>query len=77
MRLKLFTVHPASVGETYLGHCRNALGFGVSMVVAGFACIVHAFFPFAYVHTGSNAIRQLNDRMVVNRRARADPEQLD
>jgi hypothetical protein len=75
MPLKLFTEHPASVGETYLGHCRNALGFGVSMVVAGIACIVHAFFPFAFVQTGSNAIRRLHDRMVVNRRMRPESGQ--
>lgn len=75
MLLKLFTEHPASVGETYLGHCRRALGFGVSIVVAGVACIVHAFFPFAFVQTGSNAIRRLHDRMVMNPRAGPDAEQ--
>ncbi len=75
MPLKLFTEHPASVGETYLGHCRNALGFGVSMVTAGIACIVHAFLPFAFIQTGSNAIRRLHDRMLVNRRTRPHSEQ--
>jgi hypothetical protein len=75
MPLKLFTEHPASVGETYLGHCRSALGFGGSMVIAGVACILHAFFPFVFIQTGSNAIRRLHDRMVVNRRARPHSEQ--
>jgi hypothetical protein len=75
MPLKLFTEHPASVNETYLGHCRNALGFGISMVVAGIACILHAFFPFAFIQTASNAIRRLNDRMVANRRTRPDSDQ--
>jgi hypothetical protein len=77
MPLKLFTEHPASVGETYLGHCRSALGFGATMVIAGVACILHAFFPFAFIQTGSNAIRRLHDRMVVNRRARPHSEQRD
>jgi hypothetical protein len=75
MPLKLFTEHPASVGETYFSHCRSALGFGASMVIAGVACILHAFFPFAFIQTGSNAIRRLHDRMVVNRQTRPHSEQ--
>jgi hypothetical protein len=39
------------------------------MVFAGMACIVHGVLPFLFVRTGSRAIADLNDRMVVNRRA--------
>jgi Family of unknown function (DUF6356) len=66
---RLFTEHPASVGETYVEHMGAAVGFGVRMMLAGMACIVHAVFPFLFVKTGSRAISQLNDRMVANRRA--------
>ena len=38
------------------------------MVFAGIACVVHGVLPFLFVRTGSRAIAELNDRMVVNRR---------
>jgi len=65
---KLFTDHPASVGETYLGHLRSALGFALRMWVGGAACFVHALFPFICTRTGSDCIAELNERMVRNRR---------
>jgi hypothetical protein len=66
--LELFTEHPASVGETYGEHMSRAAGFGVRMMLGGLACMVHAVLPFLFVRTGSRAIAELNDRMVVNRR---------
>jgi Family of unknown function (DUF6356) len=66
---RLFTEHPASVGETYVEHMGTAVGFGARMMLAGMACIVHAVFPFLFVKTGSRAISQLNERMVANRSA--------
>jgi hypothetical protein len=67
---RIFTEHPASVGETYGEHLAKAAGFGTRMMLAGMACMVHAVLPFLFVRTGSQAISQLNDRMVVSRRAR-------
>jgi hypothetical protein len=66
--LRAFTEHPASVGESYLEHLVRASGFGVRMMFAGFACLVHGLLPFLFEKTGSRAISELNDRMVVNRR---------
>jgi hypothetical protein len=63
----LFTEHPATVGETYSQHCGHALGFGWRMVLAGFACMVHALVPALFVRTGSETVTTLYDRMVVNR----------
>lgn len=45
---KFFTQHPFSVGETYLQHFKYALLFGVSMLMGGLACIIHAIFPFLF-----------------------------
>lgn len=64
----LLTDHPASVGESYLEHMAHAGGFGLSLILAGMACLVHAIIPAWFISTGSNAIRRLHDRMVVNRR---------
>jgi hypothetical protein len=66
--IRAFTVHPASVGESYGQHLGRAVCFGTRMVLAGIACLVHGMLPFLFVSTGSQAISELNDRMVVNRR---------
>ncbi len=64
----LFTDHPNSVGESYAEHLATALGFGLRMVLAGLACMVHALLPFVFVKTGSVQITTLHARMVANRR---------
>jgi len=66
--IRAFTDHPASVGESYTEHLFRAVYFGTRMVCAGIACLVHGVLPFLFVRTGSRAIAELNDRMVVNRR---------
>jgi hypothetical protein len=62
-----FTEHPATVGETYGQHFQSALGFSVSMIGAGLACMVHAVFPFLFERTGSAAICSLYERMIAHR----------
>ena len=71
--IRAFTDHPASVGESYFEHMARAACFGVRMIGAGIACLVHALLPFLFVRTGSAAIAELNDRMVVNRRVAPPP----
>ena len=68
--IRAFTEHPASVGESYTEHLFRAVCFGSRMVFAGVACLIHGVLPFLFVRTGSRAIAELNDRMVVNRRVR-------
>lgn len=62
-----FTRHLRSVDESYVQHGRHALGFAVHMFVGSLACLVHALCPFLLERTGSDIIRRLHDRMVVNR----------
>jgi hypothetical protein len=68
--IRAFTEHPASVGESYTEHLFRAACFGTRMIFGGIACLVHGVLPFLFVRTGSRAIAELNDRMVVNRRVR-------
>lgn len=68
MLRELFVDHPESVGESYGEHFGVAMGFGVTMVTAGIACIVHALIPGLFVKTGSAAVTELYDRMVQHRR---------
>ena len=70
---RLFSDHPASVGETYFQHGLHALSFGWTMLRGSIACFLHAMFPWARTRTGSHTVIRLYDRMVINRRKmRAD-----
>ncbi len=64
---RLFTEHPASVGETYGAHLMMAGGFSLRMVLGAAACLVHALLPFLFVKTGSAIITDLHGRMVTHR----------
>jgi hypothetical protein len=63
---KLFTSHPETVGETYLGHLAFAAWFSSRLFLAGGAALVHAFLPFLFETTASRIIRELYER--TNRR---------
>ena len=67
-----FTEHPETVGESYGEHFLAAMGFGLSLLKAGFCCIVHAILPFMFEKTGSACISELHERMVTNRARRAE-----
>jgi hypothetical protein len=74
---RLFTEHPASVGETYWAHLLRASWFGGKLLLAASACFVHAIFPFLFVKTGSQAINQLYSEMVTNRSRVAASKEVD
>jgi len=67
---RLFSEHPSSVGESYCGHLLQAGSFGLRMVFAGLACVLHGLLPFLFVSTGSAAIKALNEELS-SRRAKA------
>ncbi len=71
---KLFSEHPASVGETYLEHLAHASRFAARMMVGGAACLVHAVLPFLFVKSASHTIEELNERMVLHRSKRSPSE---
>lgn len=64
---RTFTKHPHSVGESYGEHFVMAGTFGLRMMFAAFACLVHAVFPFFFEHTGSRCIAELHGRMTARR----------
>ena len=65
---RLFLDHPRSMGESYFEHQRVAFAFAMELLRAALACAVHALIPGLCVSTGSRAVADLNDRLVVNRR---------
>ena len=65
--MRWMTTHIDKVGESYFQHMRHAISFSLTLFTAFLCCLVHAFLPFLFEKTGSNAINDLHDRMVVNR----------
>ena len=59
----LFTDHPTAVGETYLEHFGVASRYAGRLFAAGFCALVHAFLPFAFEKTASNAIKAMYANM--------------
>ena len=68
MLRRLFLDHPHSMGESYFEHQRVAASFALRLLGASLACAVHALVPGLCVSTGSRAVADLNERLVVNRR---------
>jgi len=58
--------HPASVGESYREHFMFASRFGLKLIGAGLAAILHGFLPCAFEKTASSVIKELYPR-VANR----------
>lgn len=56
---RLFTEHPASVGEDYFGHMAFALRFSGLLALAAGAALVHAVLPFLCQTTASRILRDL------------------
>jgi hypothetical protein len=64
---RFFIKHPNSVGENYFQHLANATSFGLRMLIASLACLVHGIFPFLFERTGSATISELHDDMITHR----------
>lgn len=59
---RLFTDHPATVGESYFGHMAFAAWFASRLMLAAGAALVHAFLPFLFETTASRIVRELYER---------------
>lgn len=62
-----FTEHPNSVGENYIQHMLVPFSFSLLMIKGFFVCFIHALLPFCFKKTGSNMIKDMHERMVINR----------
>jgi hypothetical protein len=75
--LDFFLKHPRAVGETYLEHMAVALSYGLPLIAAGLACVVHAVAPALFERTGSRAIVNLHSRLIATRRRVGDSDAVD
>ena len=60
---RLFTEHPASLGETYGQHMRASVGYAVPLLGALLAAFAHALLPFLFTTTASTTVRRLYERI--------------
>lgn len=61
---RYFLSHPRSVGESYGEHAATAARFGISMILGGAACVVHALLPWLFVRTASDTVKRLYAQMM-------------
>ena len=59
----LFLEHPRSIGETYREHQRCACDIGISLIGAGFACLIHALVPALFRDTASRIVIRVHARV--------------
>ena len=59
--------HLSDVKMTYCEHLFSALGYSVQAFIAGFVFIFHGIFPECCVHTGSNIISDLNNKVQIKK----------
>ncbi len=71
---RLFMSHPRAVGESYGQHFGTALSFAGPLLLAGLACLVHAFAPGLFERTASATVDELHARMVRSGRGGPRPE---
>jgi uncharacterized membrane protein YgaE (UPF0421/DUF939 family) len=69
MLSRMFVDHPRAVGESYVTHAQVASRFGLTLIGAGVACLVHALVPGLFRSTGSRAVQRLYEEMAARRRA--------
>ena len=60
---QLFLKHPRDVNESYGQHFNVATRFGLLMVVAGVAAIIHGLVPAFFTRTGSRIVKRLYGEM--------------
>ena len=65
--MKRLSAHLEQVDESYMQHMKHALSFAFNLGLASIVCLVHAFLPFLFEKQGSDLVRKLHNRMVVNR----------
>ena len=57
--MKRLSEHYESIGETYLRHMWEAVTISVMLIIAAFACLIHALLPFVFKTTASSIIKNI------------------
>ncbi len=68
---RLFLSHPRQVNESYTEHW-GATRFGLLLLAAGLASLIHGLVPACFTRTGSTIIKKLYGEMKQRQPALAD-----
>jgi hypothetical protein len=60
---RIFTKHPASVGQSYMQHFAFSATFSIRLLIASFTALIHALLPCFFQSTTSRYIEELSRRM--------------
>lgn len=60
------TEHLESIDKSYFEHLKDALYYGIRLLIAGIGTILHAVFPFIFTTIASDTINDLH-KMNINR----------
>ena len=71
----LFQDHPRSLGMSWWDHGLGAIKIGAEMIVAGGACLIHAFVPAWFTQTAGRTVERLHEHMVQRRAGAANPNE--
>jgi len=74
---KLFNDHPNQMGESYIEHLICASMYGVRMIFAGFAAIIHSIFPFLFQTTASDLAKEITGDVRTRISESVVPEQVE
>jgi hypothetical protein len=68
---RIFSDHPAAVGESYLEHMAFAFGFSARLFRAAVAAFIHGVVPCLHETTASTAVLDMTDEIRARRAAMA------
>lgn len=54
-----FTRHPHEVGESYFMHMKSAFGYSIKLFLLSFVVLGHGIFPFLFITTTSDSIKEM------------------
>ncbi len=66
---RIFTQHPADLGESYGQHQRAAFFYGFALLGAGLAALLHGLVPCLCETTASRTVMRLHAHMMARRAA--------
>jgi hypothetical protein len=62
----IFLNHPEEKGMSYVEHLKHALALGLETLTCSIVFIVHGIVPALFQTTGSNMIKNLNQKLIKN-----------
>lgn len=63
-RGNFFTAHLRAINKSYFQHLKDAMIYGLRMIIGGLGAIIHAIFPFLFDTVGSGTVNELHKKNI-------------